>query len=130
VCSPAGGVAASASGGSSPHAATRAPDTALHVHGTNAGLSACGIEALGCSRQLRGQVLERLCRCGGHQAWPGCPPRMKLVTVSEAHEVVVSRILKVQAPEPDLESGWEGVRAAHGVPLGRHLGANHHRDYW
>jgi hypothetical protein len=26
--------------------------------------------------------------------------------------------MKVQALEPDFEPGWEGVRAAHGVPLG------------
>jgi hypothetical protein len=33
---------------------------------------------------------------------------MKLVAVGDAHEVVVPRSLKVQAPKPDFESGWEG----------------------
>jgi hypothetical protein len=33
---------------------------------------------------------------------------MELVTVGEAHEVVVPRSLEVQAPEPDFESGREG----------------------
>jgi hypothetical protein len=37
---------------------------------------------------------------------------VELVTVGDVHEVVVPRSLKVQAPEPDFESGWEGVRAA------------------
>jgi hypothetical protein len=55
---------------------------------------------------------------------------MELVAVGDAHEVVVPRSLKVQDPEPDFESGWEGVRAAHGVPLGPVLGADHHRDGW
>jgi hypothetical protein len=35
-----------------------------------------------------------------------------------------------EAPEPDFESGWEGVRAAHGIPLFAVLGANHHREGW
>jgi hypothetical protein len=34
---------------------------------------------------------------------------VELVTVDDAHKVVVPRGLKVQAPEPDFESGWEGV---------------------
>jgi hypothetical protein len=55
---------------------------------------------------------------------------MKLVAVGEAHEIVVPCSLKVQAPEPDFESDWEGVGAAHGVPLGRDLGTDHHRDCW
>jgi hypothetical protein len=55
---------------------------------------------------------------------------MELITVIDAHEVVVLRSLKVQAPEPDFESGWEGVRATYGVPLGPVLGADHHRDGW
>jgi hypothetical protein len=55
---------------------------------------------------------------------------VKLVAVGDAHEVVVRRGLKVQAPEPDFEPGWEGVRTAHGVPLAPVLGANHHRDGW
>jgi hypothetical protein len=50
--------------------------------------------------------------------------------VGDAHEVAIPRGLKVQAPEPDFESSWEGVRAAHGVPMGPVLGANHHRDGW
>jgi hypothetical protein len=50
--------------------------------------------------------------------------------VMHAHEVVVPRALEVQALEPDFESSWEGVRAAHGGPLGPVLGADHHRDGW
>jgi hypothetical protein len=53
---------------------------------------------------------------------------VKLVVVGDAPEVAVPRGLKVQAPEPDFESGWEGVRAAHGVSLAPVLGADHHRD--
>jgi hypothetical protein len=53
---------------------------------------------------------------------------VKLVVVGDAHGVAVPRGLEVQAPEPDFESGWEGVRAAHGVPLAPVLGADHHRD--
>jgi hypothetical protein len=55
---------------------------------------------------------------------------VEVVTVGDAHEVVVPRGLKVQFPEQDFESGWEGFRAAHGVPLGPVLGADHHRDGW
>jgi hypothetical protein len=62
------------------------------------------------------------------QFWVGCPPCAKLVAVGNAHEVAVPRGLKVKAPEPDFESGWEGVRAAHGIPLAAVLGANHHRE--
>jgi hypothetical protein len=40
----------------------------------------------------------------------------------------VPRGLKLQAPEPDFKSSWEGVRVAHGIPLGRHLSENHHQD--
>jgi hypothetical protein len=58
----------------------------------------------------------------------GRPPRMKLVAVGDAHEVVIPRNLKVQAPESDFESGWEGVRAAHRVSLAPVLGADYHRD--
>jgi hypothetical protein len=39
-------------------------------------------------------------------------------------------VTKIQAPEPDFESDWDGVRAAHGVPLAPVLGADHHRDGW
>jgi hypothetical protein len=53
---------------------------------------------------------------------------MELVTVGEAHEIVVPRGLKVHAPKPNFKSGGEGVGAAHGVPLGRDLSVNHHRD--
>jgi hypothetical protein len=39
--------------------------------------------------------------------------------------------MEVQTPKPDLESGWEGVRAAHGVYLTPVLSADHHRgDCW
>jgi hypothetical protein len=56
-------------------------------------------------------------RLDGDRSWPGRPPRVKLVAVGDAHEVAVPRGLKVQASESDFESGWEGVRATHGVPL-------------
>jgi hypothetical protein len=68
--------------------------------------------------------------CGGGRDGPGLAPRTELLTVGEAHEVAVLRSLKVQAPEPDFESGWEGVRAAHGVALTAVLGANRHRESW
>jgi hypothetical protein len=55
---------------------------------------------------------------------------VELGAVGDAHEVAVPHTLKVQAPEPDFKSGWEGVRAAHGVPLGPVLGADYHRDGW
>jgi hypothetical protein len=55
---------------------------------------------------------------------------VKLVAVGEAHEVAVPRGLKFQTPELDFESGWERVRATHGVSLGCDLGANYHRDCW
>jgi hypothetical protein len=55
--------------------------------------------------------------------WSSC-------VVGDVHEVAVPRGQKVQAPEPDFESDWEGVRAAHGVPLGPVLSADHHRDGW
>jgi hypothetical protein len=66
--------------------------------------------------------------CGGDRGGLSLAPRAELLTVSEAHQVVVPRGLKVQAPEPDFESGGEGVRAAHGVTLTTVLGANHHRE--
>jgi hypothetical protein len=62
--------------------------------------------------------------------WPGLPPRTEFFAVGDAHEVVVPRGLEVQAPEPDFKSGWEGVRAAHRIPLAAVLGANHHREGW
>jgi hypothetical protein len=68
--------------------------------------------------------------CDGDWSHPGRPPRVKLIAVGDAHEVAVPRGLKVQAPEPDFEPGWEGVRAAHGIPLAPVLSANHHRDGW
>jgi hypothetical protein len=49
---------------------------------------------------------------------------MELVTVGKAYKLAVTRSLKVQTPEP------EEVGAAHGLPLGRHLVVNHHRDCW
>jgi hypothetical protein len=55
---------------------------------------------------------------------------MKLVTVGDALEVDIPSGLKAQAPEPDFKSGGEGVRAAHGVPLGPALDVDHHRDGW
>jgi hypothetical protein len=33
---------------------------------------------------------------------------VELVVVGDTHEVVVPCGLKVQAPEPDFEPGWEG----------------------
>jgi hypothetical protein len=68
--------------------------------------------------------------CDGDRPWPDPPPRVKHVAVGDAHEVAVPRGLKVQAPELYFEPGWEGVRAAHGIPLAPVLGANHHRDGW
>jgi hypothetical protein len=64
----------------------------------------------------------------GDRSWSGRPPRVKLIAVGDAHEVVIPRGLKVQAPEPDFLSGRERVRGAHGIPLAPVLGANHHRD--
>jgi hypothetical protein len=55
---------------------------------------------------------------------------VKLIAIGDAHEVAVPCGLKVQAPEPDFESSWEGVRTAHGVPLSPVLGADHYRDGW
>jgi hypothetical protein len=46
--------------------------------------------------------------CGGDRDGPGMAPRAEFLTVCEAHQVVVPRGLKVQAPEPDFESGQEG----------------------
>jgi hypothetical protein len=57
-------------------------------------------------------------------------PRTKFVAVGDAHEVAVPCGLKIQAPKPDFEPGWEGVRATHGIPLAAVLGANHHREGW
>jgi hypothetical protein len=55
---------------------------------------------------------------------------VELGAVGDAHEVALPRGLKVQAPKPDFESRWEGVLAAHGVPLGPLLCADHQRDGW
>jgi hypothetical protein len=68
--------------------------------------------------------------CGGGRVRPSLAPRTEFLTVSEAHQVVVPCSLKVQAPEPDFESGREGVRAAHGIALTVVLDANHHRESW
>jgi hypothetical protein len=68
--------------------------------------------------------------CDRDRVWPGRPPCTEFVAVGDAHEVVVPCGLKVQAPEPDFEPGWEGVQAAHGIPLVAVLGANHHREGW
>jgi hypothetical protein len=68
--------------------------------------------------------------CDRDRPWPGRPPRVKLIAVGDAHEVAVPCGLKVQAPKPDFESGREGVRAAHGVPMTPVLSADHHRDGW
>jgi hypothetical protein len=43
--------------------------------------------------------------CGSDRDGPVLAPRAEFLTVSEAHQVVVPRGLKVQAPEPDFESG-------------------------
>jgi hypothetical protein len=59
---------------------------------------------------------------------PGCLPCAKFVAVGNAHEVAVPCGLEVQAPEPDFEPSWEGVRTAHGIPLAPILGADHHRE--
>jgi hypothetical protein len=46
--------------------------------------------------------------CDGGRIGPGLPPRAEFIAVGDAHEVVVPRGLKVQAPEPDFEPRWEG----------------------
>jgi hypothetical protein len=61
--------------------------------------------------------------CGGGRVRPNLASRMEFLTVGEAHQVV-------QAPEPDFESGREGVRAAHGVALTAVLSANHYQESW
>jgi hypothetical protein len=66
--------------------------------------------------------------CDRGWGWPSLPPRTKFFVVGDVHEVAIPRCLKVQAPEPDFESGREGVRAAHGIPLAAVLSANHHRE--
>jgi hypothetical protein len=53
---------------------------------------------------------------------------MELGAVGDAHEVAIPRGLEVQIPKPHFESGREGVRTAHGVPLAPVLDADHHRD--
>jgi hypothetical protein len=68
--------------------------------------------------------------CGGDRSRAGRLPRPEFVAVGDAHEVAVPHGLKVQAPEPDFEPSWEGVRAAQGIPLAAVLGANHHREDW
>jgi hypothetical protein len=56
---------------------------------------------------------------------------VELGAVGDAHQVAIPRGLEIQTPKPDLESGREGVRAAHGVPLPPILGADHHRGgFW
>jgi hypothetical protein len=52
---------------------------------------------------------------------------MELDAVGDAHEVAIPHGLEVQTPKPDFESGREGVRTAHGVPLAPVVGADHHR---
>jgi hypothetical protein len=68
--------------------------------------------------------------CGGGRVRPSLASCMEFLTVGEAHQVAVPRSLKVQTPEPDFESGREGVRAAHGVALTAVLSANHYRESW
>jgi hypothetical protein len=63
--------------------------------------------------------------CSGDRDRPGLAPCTKFLTAGEAHEEAVPRGLKIEAPEPDFESGG-GVRAAHGVTRTAVLGANHH----
>jgi hypothetical protein len=47
--------------------------------------------------------------CDGGRVGPGLPPRAEFFAVGDAHVVVVPYGLKVQAPEPDFEPGWEEV---------------------
>jgi hypothetical protein len=47
--------------------------------------------------------------CDGGRVGPGLPPRAEFFAVGDAHVVVVPCGLKVQAPEPDFEPGWEEV---------------------
>jgi hypothetical protein len=65
-------------------------------------------------------------KCSGDRGGSSLAPRAEFLTVGEAHQVAIPRGLKVQAPEPDFESGGDGVRAAHGVTLTAVLGANRH----
>jgi hypothetical protein len=65
-----------------------------------------------------------------HPCWRALVPQRQAVAVGDAHELAIPHGLKVQAPEPDFESGWEGVRAAYGIPLAAVFGANHHREGW
>jgi hypothetical protein len=64
----------------------------------------------------------------GSVARRGRSPCVEFVAVGNVHEVAIPRGLKVRAPEPDFEPGWEGVRAAHGIPLAPVLGADPHRE--
>jgi hypothetical protein len=77
--------------------------------GVSAGQSATGVGARRCPRHLLERVRGRQWQRDGDRVWPGCPPRVKLGVVGDAHEVVVPRGLEVQAPEPNFESGEEGV---------------------
>jgi hypothetical protein len=81
------------------------------------------------TRSVRaGGCWRRDCACDRDRGGPSLAPCAELLTVSEAHQVVVPRGLKVQSPEPDFEPSGEGVRAAHGVTLTAVLGAKHHRE--
>jgi hypothetical protein len=44
----------------------------------------------------------------GDRGGPSLALRAEFLAVGEAHQVAVPRGLKVQAPEPDFESGGEG----------------------
>jgi hypothetical protein len=46
--------------------------------------------------------------CDGGRVSPGLPPRAEFIAVGDAHEVVVPRGLKVQAPKPDFEPAGRG----------------------
>jgi hypothetical protein len=106
------------------------PDVAPSAPVKSAGRSVVGVVALRGPQRPLGRALGVSSGRDGNRTWPGRPPRVKLGTVGDAHEVAISRSLEFQAPELDFESSWEGVRAAHGVSLAPVLSADHHRDGW
>jgi hypothetical protein len=104
------------------------PDVVPSAPGESAGRSAVGIMVPRGPQRPLGQARGVSSRRGVNRTRAGRPPQVELSTVGDTHEVAVPRGLEVQASEPDFESGWEGVRAAHGVRLAPVLGADHHRD--
>jgi hypothetical protein len=118
TCSPGGGVVASV-GGVRPSVPRHVrPGATPCVPGVSAGRSTCGVQTSWRPQQPLVLVSGICYGRAGNRSWPGRPPWVELVPVEEAHMVVVPRGLKVQAPEPDFESGRNRVRPAHGDPFG------------